>query len=242
MNIFEVYMKKLTVIICVMLSLSAGAFASGKYHGDIQFHMGGTAASSYVRTYDSYNAITEEKIKTKQICFDIATWHMWDLGECCSLGFVVDFYGGFGNLDNWSAASLNRAFRNDVEDNGPIFGGIFIGPAFGVQFGKVAKLSLGIGFVSDLSVLYRNDYLSNTSGDVTSTLICSAGVGADVQLKLFPTIFFSPIIGYRCSVGIGGKVSAYEREHGRGSYSSGGEADAIVPMNGTLYVGFSFNW
>lgn len=235
-------MKRITVIICALLTMSVSAFAGEKYHGDIQFHMGGTTASSYVRTYDNYNAITEEKINTKQICFDIATWHMWDLGECCSLGFVVDFYGGFGNLDNWSAASFNRAFRNDVEDNGPIFGGMFIGPAFGVQLGKVAKLSLGIGFVSDLAVLYNNDYLSGSSGDVTTTVFSSVGVGADVQLKLFPTIFFSPVIGYRCSVGFGGEVSAYERENGRGSYSSGGEADVIVPMNGTLYVGFSFNW
>lgn len=235
-------MKKLTVIICVMLSLSAGAFASGKYHGDIQFHMGGTSSRTYIKNYENNNTVLKDRTDTKQICFDIATWHMWDLGKCCSLGFVADFYGGFGDLDSWSASSFERAFTNSSKDNGPIFGGIFIGPAFGVQLGKVAKLSLGIGIVSDLAILYNNDYLSGSSGDITTTLISTAGIGADVQLKLFPTIFFSPIIGYRCSVGIGGKVSAYERENGRNSRCAGAESDAIIPMNGTLYVGFSFNW
>lgn len=235
-------MKRITVIICALLTMSVSAFAGEKYHGDIQFHMGGTTANSYIRNYDSHNNVTDEKTNAKQICFDIATWHMWDLNKCFSLGFVVDFYGGFGNLDSWSFASFEQAFKNDVQDNGPIFGGIFIGPAFGVQVGKVAKLSLGIGIVSDLAIVYKNDYLNGSSGDVTTTLISSAGVGADVQLKLFPTIFFSPVIGYRCSVGIGEKLSAYNRENSRSSRSSGAEADVVVPFNGTLYVGFSFNW
>lgn len=234
-------MKKLMIALSTILFLSSAVFASGRYHGDIQFHTGGTSSEIYLHQNDGNDHLIEKKYDTKQIGFEIATWHMWDLNNCFSLGFVTDIYGGFGSLDSWSAGCIQDVFNNDVKHNSPISGGIFIGPAFGIQIWKLAKLSLGVGVVSNLSVVYDSNNFENFSESNTA-FFASAGIGADLQLKLFPTSFFSPLIGYRCSIGIGGKCSAERKEKNKEKYSLKTESDLIFPKTGTLYFGFSFNW
>lgn len=234
-------MKKIFYVICAMAALSVNAFAKGNYHGDVQFHMGLGQAETIIKETGSFNNSVVKEFDTKEICFDIATWHMWDVNQVLSFGFVLDVYGGVGEVSSFSAAGIRDYFTSDNYKDGPVYGGFLIGPALGLSLGKVAKLSLGVGVAPLILEAYKNPNQSNPLTK-SSTLISSCGIGADVQLKFFPSIFFSPVIGYRCMLGINDQYTICTKTVDERYSTSDRNADYVIPMSGTLYIGFSFNW
>ena len=207
-------MKKVLISMALALTMLSGLTAE-VYRGDIQFQMGYSA-----------NDITYEdnvpSFETDNFNFGIQTWHLFGPSEFVKAGFMLNTEWGFGNSKSNPAISTSQFLFNSYS---------LLGPAVGLDIFGAIRVNFGVGFAS------VGNYVSQNSNTIANM---NLGIGLDVQIKILPRLFLSPIIGYRFASTFGdSKAIIVDCTPNVNFTISPGET---ITMKNEFYAGISFNW
>lgn len=237
-------MKKFMVALIASAVMCAGAFAGGKYHGDIQLHAGGSLGSINYRIDVGSSNKQSIEMRTELINFDVATWHMWDINDFFSFGGMCNIYGGFGKFGDIYLNDVKQTISNNTSYEGPFYLGMLIGPAVGLKFGEVVKLNIALGLGTDyLNMMHSTVTYSNANKNRETYLYYSGvGFGTEIQAKFLPGKKVSPVVGYRFVFLAGDEAKGRVKIGTSGWKSESQKLDTSLTFYNTFYLGVSFNW
>lgn len=224
-------MKKFFSVFALSIILISGTFAKNIYSGDIQANIGYSFGLLKL-TQTEYGIDVKTKMNSNLFNASVQTYQLFNLNNSIALGGHFGATFGVGKTTKVSATAGNITLSQDIEDNTTSFFHFMVGPAAGFSVGNVLKLNIAFG--ADFSFGEKIEYKNQNASFGLSP---SVGLYVDVQGKLFPKTFFSPIIGYRFeSFNPTERFNTFENTKTTTAIKSG-----EFSVN-TIYIGCSINW